>query len=356
MGNGAGRLKHLRYLDGLTIREAADAFGVPVHVYTAIERGVSTQQLDASRIGYSPERLASVIGMSEPAHRERISIPVETQRSNREQLRLAAELTRELRQQVATAPSIAVEPFGVPSPAFDVEEMAEDCRHILGVSSDEPIRDLTGAIEQAGISVTPFNVVGVSRKAVVGLSAWVEGQPVIGISLAASGGCFRLALCHELGHLLMHPHHSYPAAENEASDFAADLLLPADQLAAAVGSKPTLDTFADVEREWGIPIRAAIRRAHVLGILDLERFRPLQVQASGWSEAEPSSFKAGPGRLLPQLVEAFGGVRSVSLGLGIAGRHVAMTIDWESHARCLKLVDGSGVDRSNPIRPDLQVV
>ena len=63
-----------------------------------------------------------------------------------------------------------------------------------------PIQNLTAAAERAGICLIPI----VGLPGIDGLSSWVNGVPVIGVSPNIPGDRFRFTLAHEIGHLLMH--------------------------------------------------------------------------------------------------------------------------------------------------------
>ena len=63
---------------------------------------------------------------------------------------------------------------------FDITEYASEVR-VAALEQEEcgPIKNLTAAAERAGICLIPI----VGLKGIDGISSWVEGQPVIGLSI-----------------------------------------------------------------------------------------------------------------------------------------------------------------------------
>lgn len=323
------RLRNIRDLDGLTIEASAELLGIPPSTYSALERGTRQGTVDAALLGYTDRRLAAVPEMSAPLHRQRASVGVKAQRSNAEQVRLAGEVMRELGAQRDLGPKVAIEQLGTPTSDADIEDMAEECRYRLKVRPDEPISNLTNAVERAGICLTPIHddVEGTAKR-VDGLSSWVEDQPTIGINPDAPGDRFRLTLGHELGHLLMH-HRAEGPVEDQANLFASVLLIPTDIFLDSISADPTLSTFAAVKQQWGISIAACTYRARQLDVIDDRRYRSLQIQMSKWRRTEPGEFPSSPGHLLAKLVDTAGGPTSVAADLGIAERHINQLTEWK---------------------------
>lgn len=340
------RLRQIRHLDGLNIAKAAEQFGVASSTYGAIERGSRAFTLDAARIGYSKERLCSLPQLSEPLHRQRASVGEKIIQSNKEQLRLAGELLLELRDREPKCPIVTIRRLESPRSHADIDAAAAEVRYMLGVGEDEPILNLTSAVERAGVCLTPVydDPIRVSKspKRVDGLSAWVDhtAQPVIGINPESSGDRFRLTLAHELGHLVMHRSPT-ECTEDEAFLFASVLLVPTEQFDELIPNRPMMRHFEALKRTWGVSIAAGVYRAHELGKLDDDRYRSLQMQMAKWRHREPGEFEPRLGRLLDRLIEHQGGPAIVASELGIAEDHIRRAISWTPRAKLHSLPGGS---------------
>lgn len=164
-----------------------------------------------------------------------------------------------------------------------------------------------------------------------GLSSWVNGVPVIGVSPSVPGDRFRLTLSHELGHLLFHVRSS-DSTEREANRFAGALLIPFAEFDAAMPPRPQLRDFIALKSSWGVSVAALVYRAHELEYIDDKRYRALQIQMSKWRKSEPGRFDPIHGQLLPRLIEVNRGTEAVASDLGMNGRHVGELTNW-SHLR-----------------------
>ena len=111
-----------------------------------------------------------------------------------------------------------------PMTSNEIEALATEVRLLLSQEESGPIRNLTAAVERAGVCLIPL--VGLSG--IDGMSGWVEDQPVIGLSPTVSGDRFRFSLTHELAHLLFHTTKG-AVTENQANRFAGAHLVPHDR-------------------------------------------------------------------------------------------------------------------------------
>lgn len=106
-------------------------------------------------------------------------------------------------------------------------------RETLGLSPDEPIRDICGLLESAGVKVFPMVV---ASDGFFGLSAGPsDGGPAVAVNtwerISVERWIFSTA--HELGHLLLHlgdyereQESEAPDHEREADAFASEFLMP----------------------------------------------------------------------------------------------------------------------------------
>jgi len=121
----------------------------------------------------------------------------------------------------------------------------------------------------------------------------------------------RFDVAHELGHLVMHSD-AEPGGrivENQANRFAAELLMPAEQihdlLPSTMGGR-AWPTLARLKEQWGVSIQALLYRARWLGRLGDVSYRNAMatVSARGWRRNEPGLVNAvEQPSLLPKAVE-----------------------------------------------------
>lgn len=121
----------------------------------------------------------------------------------------------------------------------------------------------------------------------------------------------RFDVAHELGHLVIHGD-AEPGGrivEDQAHRFAAELLMPADQirdlLPATMGGN-VWRTLARLKEQWGVSIQALLYRARWLGRLSDVSYRNAMttISARGWRRNEPGLVSAiEQPSLLPRAVE-----------------------------------------------------
>lgn len=104
----------------------------------------------------------------------------------------------------------------------------------------------------------------------------------------------RFDVAHELGHLVMHSD-AEPGGrivEDQAHRFAAELLMPAEQmleLLPAAMNGNAWRTFARLKEQWGVSMQALLYRARKLGRLSNVSYRNAMttVSSRGWRRSEP---------------------------------------------------------------------
>jgi Zn-dependent peptidase ImmA (M78 family)/transcriptional regulator with XRE-family HTH domain len=125
----------------------------------------------------------------------------------------------------------------------------------------------------------------------------------------------RFDVAHELGHLIMHGD-AEPGGrivEDQASRFAAELLMPADdirELLPAVLSSRAWTGLARLKEQWGVSIQALLYRGRRLGRLSDVSYRNAMttITARGWRRDEPGLINAiEQPSLLPRAVELLAG-------------------------------------------------
>jgi Zn-dependent peptidase ImmA (M78 family)/predicted transcriptional regulator len=320
------RLRSYRAIEGINQEELGHLLGISTPMVSAIESGRRAMSADLTQLGYSQERFP-IPDMSAPLHRHRVSTTVANKKRAQEILRLAGEVFHDLRGITERAPRTTLERLSPPTSMEEVEELSLEVRYMLQHEESGPIRNLTSSIERAGVCIVPLTAL----PGIDGLSSWVNGVPVIGISTSIPGDRFRFTLAHELMHLLVH---SRPTdlTEPEANRFAGALLMPRSEFEAVMPSRPQLRDFISLKSSWGIAVSALVYRAHELERLDDKRYRALQIQMSKWRRSEPGTFQPVFGELLPRLISVNGGAAEAASKLGLNKDHVAQLANW-THLR-----------------------
>ncbi len=320
------RLRAYRAIEGLNQEQLGGLLGISTPMVSAIESGRRSLSGDLAPLGYSMERF-TLPNMTTPLHRHRASTHVAAKKRAQELLRLAGEVFAELRDRTARAPYLTIERLPAPTTLGELEELAIEIRCALQHEETGPIRNLTAALERAGVCIIPVT----GLPGIDGLSAWVNEVPVIGVSPTVPGDRLRLTLGHELLHLLVHTRKT-ETCEAEANRFAGALLIPLADFDAAMPARPLLSDFIGLKASWGISVAALVYRAHELDYIDDKRYRALQIQMSKWHKSEPGSFPPVHGQLLARLIEVNGGDDRVASDLGVNSLHLAELTNW-SHLR-----------------------
>ena len=159
-----------------------------------------------------------------------------------------------------------------------------------------PVRRLTGWMESAGCVVLEWDF-GTPR--IDALSQWVSDFPVVIVNSQIPTDRKRLTLAHELGHLVLHvaPVHlsSETEVEQEAMDYAAEFLMPADEIRPDLRNL-SLGKLSDLKRYWMVSMAALVERAYRLQTITAAQRTSLYkgLSARGWRKTEPLSEQLPP--------------------------------------------------------------
>jgi Zn-dependent peptidase ImmA (M78 family)/transcriptional regulator with XRE-family HTH domain len=153
-----------------------------------------------------------------------------------------------------------------------------------------PVRHVVRAVEAAGGMVfrCPF---GITR--VDGISQWPladsEKPPIFFVHEAIPGDRARITLAHEIGHIVMHHLPTENDPEDEADEFAAEFLMPADESGHHLANM-TLPKAAALKSYWKVSMQAIIVHAFRLRKITEKQYKSLFVQLSvrGYRKCEPS--------------------------------------------------------------------
>jgi Zn-dependent peptidase ImmA (M78 family)/DNA-binding XRE family transcriptional regulator len=197
--------------------------------------------------------------------------------------RLAQVLERELSLPKVNFPDILVRDLE------GAELAANEARRYWGLGADGPITSVMRVVENAGAIVTYFS--GLSER--VDALSMDRPRPIIVRSDAKASLCRqRFDLAHECGHLVMHRgvETGDKTTEDQAHRFASAFLLPR---AAFIREFPRGRTMNWVELfkmklRWKVAVRAIVRRAFDLGMIDAAQYRTANIQLvkTGQAKAE----------------------------------------------------------------------
>ena len=213
----------------------------------------------------------------------------------------------------------------------EVEAAAETCRRHWGLGLGGPIQSMTRVVENAGALVTQFP--GLSER-LDALSMHCPRPLIVRSTTKSSVVRLRFDLAHECGHLVMHQGVETGDNETEAQAhrFASAFLLPARAFAAEF---PRRGRYMDwtalyaLKRRWGVSVRAIIRRAYDLEMIDAAQYRTANVHLvrAGQAKGEPGD-NDWPWTEEPELLAVAlfaveeqmpGAVSSLARSLGLAG-------------------------------------
>lgn len=222
---------------------------------------------------------------------------------------LAGEFLDELNTRTQLPPvKLPIQPVDTPT-----DQAAQTVRRAWGLEPDAPIEYLIHEIERSGAAVVVRRLLTSSSRRILGdgdstgkldkhlgYSVRVgefNTRPLIVVRQSNSWERTRWTLAHEVGHLSLHASGSVTeACEEQASQFASELLAPAAVLAKEVSRAPSLAELLPVKAKWGLSLGALLRHLHTSELLTEARFDALRRQlytrantetGTTWGRVEP---------------------------------------------------------------------
>ncbi len=166
--------------------------------------------------------------------------------------------------------------FEQPSDELTPAEIARRTRYSLGLHRGA-IGNLTVLLEDHGVIIQKMDF---GTEKMDGLTSITDrGRRVIFLNTRMPNDRMRFSLAHELGHLIMHlsfvPKHP-ERVEDEANEFASEFLMPEAEIKSSL-KRITLPMLGNLKQQWGVSMRALIRRARDLQMIDDKIYRNYQI-------------------------------------------------------------------------------
>ena len=177
-------------------------------------------------------------------------------------------------------------------PSFDIEDFRGRIDQIAQavratwVLPRGPVDNVTKAIEDAGGIVIRFDF---GTRLIDAISQWIRPRlpPIFFVNKDVPGDRLRWSLAHELGHVVMHSTLN-PNIEDEANQFAANFLMPANEIRPhLVQLNPA--KLAALKPFWKVAMSALLKRGSDLGTITERnaRYIWMQFSAAGYRLREP---------------------------------------------------------------------
>ncbi|MCK5608769.1 ImmA/IrrE family metallo-endopeptidase [Candidatus Pacearchaeota archaeon] len=184
----------------------------------------------------------------------------------------------------------------------DAVEIARCTRAQWGLPMGS-IKNLIATIEAAGGVVCKCDF---GTRKLDAISAWPEYMPpMFFVNREISADRMRFSLAHELGHVIMH-HIPGIKMEEEADRFAAEFLMPADDIRGDL-MPFTFQRACALKGQWRVSIASLIFRAFDLGVIDKKKYTRMfkDLSVSGYRTKEPIQISSESPRLIDQLMENY---------------------------------------------------
>ncbi len=355
------RIHQARKASGLSLRALAEKAGISAMAISKYENNQSVPSSGvilniAKALGVRTEYFFRhvTIRLENVNHREHEKLP------EKEELKVRADVTDQLERWVMLEKFLPVpwsRPFELPP---DSHEQISDYDEIEGIATGvrkhwnlglNPVPDLIDTLETKGIKVFITKYDG--HKNFNGLSATVNGTPVIVVGKHWEGDRQRFTLSHELGHLVLHGRLSDLLDEETACHrFAGAFLAPQEMVKSVLGERRTWlepQELMMLKHEWGLSMQAWSYRAHNLGITSKEAHkeiwrRYLQKWKKAQREPDPQVPKEKT-RLFAQLL--YRALAEDMISEAKAAELLSMPLSTFHACRMLNCPDETGSDSKN---------
>jgi len=252
----------------------------------------------------------------------------------------------EVIEQYVDLPPVDLPEFPVPpdAPVTAVADAARATRAYFQLT-DGPISHVARLLEAHGVLVLRLPDDCVDRR-VDAFSTRATTRPLVLLSpMKDDKARSRFDAAHELGHLIMHPdvEPGSKIVENQAHAFAAEFLMPADQVRADLPQRVDWQRLHAAKRRWGTSLRALVYRAHALEIMSETSYRRANMQLA--QKGNPEAGPLGP----PEFPSLLGSALELLADHGTTVQHLA-----DAARLPIKLVH-QVLKAGSDMRPRLQV-
>ncbi|TAH34562.1 MAG: ImmA/IrrE family metallo-endopeptidase [Planctomycetota bacterium] len=223
-----------------------------------------------------------------------------------------------------------------PEDAASVEDIARQIRRRWGLASG-PALGLSERVERSGGIVVLLEFATPKDD---GRSFHnPPSPPVIVVNRSKPGDRQRWIIAHEVGHLIMHAYGSAGRdAEREADRFAAEFLMPEEDIRPELYHPVTLERLTALKHRWRVSIQALARRAKDLGVISESRYIGIMSEISrrGWRKHEPVSVEQERPTLIDAVIQHHREGRKLSLA------EVATVAKADLSSFCAMFLPGQG--------------
>jgi Zn-dependent peptidase ImmA (M78 family)/transcriptional regulator with XRE-family HTH domain len=266
-------------------------------------------------------------GISEMFNRSHSKVPIKTRDKNQ----ACSEIHRLNIERLLSGVDIG----DIKIPQFDIYEFDGDIRNIARAVrakwslSHGPIKNVVKTIEVARGIVIPIDF---ESRLVDATSCWPRKMPplfFIGTNFPTDR--MRFSLSHELGHVVMHQDNPNPYQEYQANQFAAEFLMPEDDIRPYL-SDINLPKLATLKPYWKVSMAALLKRAKDLNTITERHAKTLWIEMgkAGYRVREPLELDLPKEE--PKLLEEIIGVYCNQMGYSI--EELAKLFDLHPHEVC----------------------
>jgi Zn-dependent peptidase ImmA (M78 family) len=150
-------------------------------------------------------------------------------------------------------------------------DAANRTRVALGLTPDQPVPHVIRTLERVGVALAVLEFdAELHARHHDAFSTWIGEtmeRPLVVARASASWERTRLSVAHELGHLVMHRTRRAGDLEAEAFAFAAEFLLPSEQLRIEWPARVTPLSLLPLKRRWGMSLSSLIEHGYRQGLV-----------------------------------------------------------------------------------------
>ena len=192
-----------------------------------------------------------------------------------------------------------------------------------------PMMNVVRVIEEARGIIIPMSF---ESNLIDAVSYWPPRMPpMFFIDLSYPMDRVRFSLSHELGHIVMHQDNPNPYMEVQANDFAAEFLMPEDDIRPYLGDL-SLAKLATLKTYWKASMAALLKRAKDINAITPRHAKTLWIEMgkAGYRAREPVELDIPVER--PRLLEEIIGIYSNEMDYSVSD--LAKLFNLHEHEVC----------------------